>query len=229
MVGQRINLAIELPHPFHQSRVGLVTDGDYTFVGIAVGRVGRNVMLSRTCIIICMFNSSEYGTRVAGILALDGAGERLMPLAYGTRSSLEAYKLLKAASPRELFSASRAPEAAMAGLWLYFSCLDEAHQLAQSVETPDGSFWHAIMHRQEPDAGNAAYWFRQTGKHAIFPDLRNAALALEFACGPTWDPFAFIDACEQARRQPGSDRELLMRQVQLAEWQLLFQHCARSG
>ena len=176
-----------------------------------------------------MFNSSEYGTRVAGILALDGAGERPMPLAHGTCSSLEAYKLLKAASPGELFSASRAPEAAMAGLWLYFSCLDEAHQVAQSLGTLDGSFWHAIMHRQEPDAGNAAYWFRQTGKHAIFPGLRDAALALEFACGHTWDPFAFIDACEDARRRPGSDREWLMRRVQLAEWQLLFQHCARSG
>ena len=89
------------------------------------------------CNIICMFNSSDYGTRVSDLLALDGLGERLMPLAHGTCSSRDAYKLLKASSPRELFPLSRAPEAAMAGLWMYFSCLDEAHNLAQAVDTPD--------------------------------------------------------------------------------------------
>ncbi len=114
----------------------------------------------------------------------------------------------------------------MAGLYLYFSCLDEAHTLAQAIETPDGSFWHGIMHRQEPDAGNSGYWFRRAGTHPIFPDLRDAAEALGYAAGPAWDPIAFIDACEAARRQPGSDRELLLQKVQLAEWQLLFHHCA---
>jgi len=174
-----------------------------------------------------MFNSTDYGTRVGEILALDGAGERLMPLAHGTCSSPDAYQALKALSPRELFPGSRAPEAAMAGLWLYFSCLDEAHTLAQAVETPDGSFWHGIMHRQEPDAGNAAYWFRRAGKHAVFPALRDEAVGLGYECGPAWDPFDFIDACEAARRLPGSDNERLLRRVQLAEWQRLFHHCAQ--
>jgi hypothetical protein len=166
---------------------------------------------------------TRKGMLVEEILALDGGGERLMPLAHGTCSSPEAYKVLKALSPRELFPSARSPEAAMAGLWLYFSCLDEAHTLAQSVETPDGSFWHGIMHRQEPDAGNAAYWFRRVGKHAIFPALREAAADL----GYEWDPFVFIEDCEEARRQPGSERELLMRRVQLAEWKLLFGHTSR--
>jgi hypothetical protein len=177
---------------------------------------------------IGMFDLSVYGPRVEEILALDGRGERLMPLAEGTCSSAEGYKRLKASSPRDLFPASRAPEAAMAGLYLYFSCLDDAHTLAQAVETPDGSFWHGIMHRQEPDPGNAGYWFRRVGKHAIFPALRNAADQLGYASGPVWDPLAFIDACEEARRAPGSDRELLMQKVQLAEWQLLFDYCAKA-
>src|SRR4051812_1637732 len=107
-----------------------------------------------------MWDPSSYGPRIEQLLALDGRGERLMPLASGTCSSPEAYKLLQATSARELFPGSRVPEAAMAGLYLYFSCLDEAHTIAQSIETPDGSFWHGIMHRQEPDAGNAGYWFR---------------------------------------------------------------------
>src|SRR5262245_28695382 len=121
------------------------------------------------------FDPQAYGETVASILALDGNGERLMPLARGTCSSAEARRRLQAAKPAELFAGSRAPEAAMSGLYLYFSCLDEAHEIAQAVETPEGSFWHGIMHRQEPDPGNASYWFRQVGLHPIFPALRDAA------------------------------------------------------
>lgn len=174
-----------------------------------------------------MFNSSDYGDRIAAILAFDGAGNRLMPLACGTCSSDDAYRSLKAASPRDLFPRSRAPEAAMAGLWLYFSCLDESHSLSQSIETPDGSFWHGIMHRQEPDPGNSGYWFRRVGKHPIFPELRDRAQSLGYRCGAGWDPFAFIEDCEAARRQSGSEQEKLMQRVQLAEWQILFDYCAK--
>ena len=54
----------------------------------------------------------------------------------------------------------------MSGMFLYFSCLDEAHRIAQDISAPEGSYWHAIMHRQEPDPGNSAYWFRSVGRHA---------------------------------------------------------------
>jgi hypothetical protein len=63
----------------------------------------------------------------------------------------------------------------MAGLYLYFGCWAEAHETAQDIATPEGSYWHAIVHRQEPDAWNSGYWFRQVGAHAIYPALRDAA------------------------------------------------------
>jgi len=38
---------------------------------------------------------------------------------------------------------------------------DAAHRVAQDVETDDGAWVHAYLHRKEGDAGNAAYWYRR--------------------------------------------------------------------
>ena len=115
----------------------------------------------------------------------------------------------------------------LSGLYLYFGCWKEAHETAQDVATPEGSYWHAIVHRQEPDAGNSGYWFRQVGAHAIFPALRDAAVEIGLDVGPLWKPEAFIELCERARQSPGSEIERQAREVQRAEWQLLFDYCAR--
>ncbi len=173
------------------------------------------------------FDPSAYGPAVRSLLALDGDGERLMPLAEGTCSSTEARATLQQASAGSLFPGARSPEAAMSGLYLYFSCLDEAHAIAQNLSTPEGSFWHGIMHRQEPDPTNSGYWFGQVGAHAIFPALRAAAAEIGVDFGPLWKPLAFIDYCERARKAPGSDLERRALAVQRAEWQLLFDYCAR--
>jgi hypothetical protein len=170
------------------------------------------------------FEPAGYGPEVAAILALDGDGRRLMPLVMERCSSEAARDRLRAAPPRKLFPNARAPEAALGGLYVYFSCFEEAHRIAQDIATPEGSYWHGIVHRQEPDTGNASYWFRRVGAHPIFPALAEAA-----ATPPPWDPFAFIDLCEQARRLPGSELEARARAIQRAEWQLLFDYCARPA
>jgi len=136
------------------------------------------------------------------------------------------------AATRDAIAAATVPELARAGLYLYAGLWDEAHEVAQSVETPDGSFWHAIVHRQEPDAANASYWFRQVGQHAIYPDLASRAAAIDPALAGEWDPYAFIDYCERAVRKPASDHERRAIQIQQAEWELLFDYCvnpARRG
>ena len=173
------------------------------------------------------FEAAAYGGAVTEILALDGGGARLMPLAHGVCSSARARERIAAAGAQSLFPGARAPEAALAGLYLYFSCWDDAHEIAQSVNTAEGSYWHAIVHRQEPDAGNSSYWFRRVGRHAIFPALLEQAVEIAGPrFGNSWDPFAFIDFCEQARRAPGSAAEQAALQIQRAEWQLLFHYCA---
>jgi len=74
------------------------------------------------------FDPTAYGAQVAAILALDGNGRRLMALAEPKCSSGRSLTLLNAASPQQLFPRSRAGEAAMAGLYLYFGCWNEAHE-----------------------------------------------------------------------------------------------------
>jgi hypothetical protein len=183
-----------------------------------------------------MFDLSRYGETVRELLRLDGGGERLMPLVAGPCSSPEARRRLRQLSAKELFAGARAPESALAGLYVYFSCWQEAHETAQGIATPEGSYWHAILHRQEPDAGNAAYWFHRVGKfHPIFPALRRTAAeiasahaAAEIVFQENWDPLAFLYVCEQARRKPSS-LEQAAREIQRAEWQLLFDYCARPA
>jgi hypothetical protein len=55
--------------------------------------------------------------------------------------------------------------ACLAGLWLRFDFLEESHRISQEIDSPTGSFWHAIMHRREGDFGNSKYWWRRVGKH----------------------------------------------------------------
>jgi hypothetical protein len=182
-----------------------------------------------------LFDSKAYGSRVAEILALDEDGNRLMPLASGACSSASARSALEKQRSSDLFQEARAPEAALGGLWLYFGCSDECHKTVQEIESADASFWHAILHRQEPDPGNSSYWFRRVTGHPVYPKLQQAAREIlerypsaGFRLEETWDPFAFIDFCEQARRDPDSTSEHFALEIQRAEWQLLFDHCARA-
>ena len=39
-----------------------------------------------------------------------------------------------------------------------------AHRVAQDIETPEGAWVHAYLHRKEGDASNAGYWYRQASK-----------------------------------------------------------------
>jgi hypothetical protein len=121
------------------------------------------------------------------------------------------------------------PETARAGLYLYAGLWDAAHETAQDIADADGSFWHAIVHRQEPDTGNASYWFRQVGSHPIFPALAQRAAEIEPAFSGAWDPFAFVKYCERAAAQPGSENERRALAIQRAEWELLFAHCLRTA
>ena len=40
----------------------------------------------------------------------------------------------------------------------------KAHEIAQAIDSIDGAWVHAYLHRKEGDYANASYWYRQAGK-----------------------------------------------------------------
>jgi hypothetical protein len=135
-----------------------------------------------------------------------------------------------------------------AGLFLLNDFFEESHSCSQSIEGlgthHTGDYWHAILHRREPDHGNSKYWFRHVGRHPSFTELARAAgrhmeaangsLASKLGhwngrivTGGEWDPFGFVDLCAAAE----SDSELneWCAQLQHEEMLLLLESTYRDA
>ena len=181
---------------------------------------------------------SGYSPAIRDLLA----GDRLMPLGPGTpnqavRATLGKLTLTAMFDPRRVKD-EQAGRACLAGLWLLHDWLDASHEISQELHNAEGSYWHALVHRREPDFSNSKYWFRQVGRHPIFEPLRTTAanLATDTSNGPaafivrqaSWDPFAFVDLC-QAVYLDHSPAHDLCRRIQRSEWELLFEFCYRHA
>ena len=123
------------------------------------------------------------------------------------------------------------------GLLLLWDFLDDSHEISQTMEGKGSprtaDYWHGIMHRREPDAGNASYWFRRVGQHPAFDHLGTQLLPWmsELKASPemlqlaesrllknkSLDPFALIELSTAALRTPGSVADQTLRMVQYLE------------
>ena len=103
-------------------------------------------------------------------------------------------------------------------LWLYVDQLDRSHYISQGIDSPTGSFWHAIMHRREGDFSNSKYWLRQTGDHP-------AMAAMRLPDGSDYHGPRFVDQVQAATQSGRSDAPDLIT-AQQHEWSTLFQWCS---
>jgi hypothetical protein len=144
--------------------------------------------------------------------------------------ALAVANLIGTQTAADLFPDARSPEAALAGLWLRAGAWEQAHQIAQNLHTREGAYWHALVHRQEPDAFNAKYWLRQVGEHPILTPLSQAASSyaeLLDLPGPftKWMPGPFVDICVRPRTAAIAQAACELQEI---EWSLLFDYCVES-
>lgn len=174
------------------------------------------------------FNPQDYGPRIAPLIDTD----RCRPLDGGSGAAAgPSLGLDDLFDPAEIIDRQGA-KCCVAAVLLLSDALDASHNWSQQVETPEGSFWHAIMHRRERDFSNAKYWFRRVGPHPIDGPLGEAAKQVAaqmgretpLAQGP-WDAMAMVDACQRA--SSGQAETDLLQALQQREWELLFDYCYR--
>ncbi|MEX2307570.1 MAG: hypothetical protein WD738_08265 [Pirellulales bacterium] len=192
------------------------------------------------------FDPQAYGPVFAPLVAID----RRRSLGAGTpnpadRAALEKLSADAAFAHLQAEFGKRQPidgdiaACCVSGVWLLHDYLDESHEISQGIDTPEGSFWHAIMHRREGDFSNSKYWLRRVGRHPVFDAIGQRAAELaavrgaeqaakKLISGGAWDAFAFVDLCEAAERDQSTEGELC-RDIQQAEWELLFDHCYRAA
>ena len=91
-----------------------------------------------------------------------------------TSSQLKASAASDPKPPAELSREAKALWYAKKGDW------EAAHNIAQDIETPIGSWLHALLHLIEGDLGNARYWFVEAGRPVKKPSQ----------IGELWDEIA---------------------------------------
>ncbi len=106
---------------------------------------------------------------------------------------------------------------------LWHDRLDASHVVSQDLEDADAAWLHGIMHRREPDYGNAKYWFARVGRHPAFPALTEAARAVGLPAA--WDPDAFTDRVERA--EAGAEPAAPLIEAQAREFAVLVAHLLR--
>ncbi len=157
---------------------------------------------------------------------------------------------LENVTPEELVPNASSPVDAIAlkaGLLQIHDYLEESHELSQSIEGKGrnraGNYWHAIMHRREPDYGNAKYWFRHVGQHPIFEPLRKAVDAIlqdsenssaqkvrqKLLAKSQWDPFTFVDFCQECAKGNDPAQTRIAEDIQWQEMRLLLEQTARDA
>mgnify|MGYP001591024364 CR=1 FL=1 len=179
-----------------------------------------------------------YGPAARELISKAFSEQRPSTLLFGSPSP-EALPALRGMTDQTISNNRRVrmpfdAQALHAALWLLFDYMKESHDISQNIATPSGSYWHAILHRREGDAGNAKYWVARVGDHPIFPEMLADAQDIAAGAGAagrmlagdlqnmtTWNEGWLVDRCATPA-DPATTKVLL--QLQQRQWQLLFDY-----
>ena len=116
-------------------------------------------------------------------------------------------------------------------LWL-FGFLDAAHALVQQDRSPEGAYWHALVHRSDGDFDNALYWFNRVGDHPLYAALKVQVRQVvegrrwegwqTLVEGPQWNPGGLVKLCERSARGELAEPAFLQQVVRI-EYHLLME------
>lgn len=150
----------------------------------------------------------RYGQMASGQITINelASAERLEQLRELTSSSLTG-----AAKGDSM------AECCLSGIWLLYGYLDQSHEISQSIQSQEGSLWHAIMHRLESDFWNSKYWYRKAGSHPV-----RSEMIKHF--GNRY-PDQFVDESESVIEGGNQDASEMVAKLAMEEWRLLFQFC----
>ena len=110
-----------------------------------------------------------------------------------------------------------------AGMFFLNGDWDLAHRAAQGLDSANGAYWHALVHRQEGDYSNSKYWMRRVSDSPVFPLLVEVAgrEGEEAGVAPRgrWDPVRFTDFYADPSHPPCT------RRVEQREREALLELC----
>ncbi|MBC8106687.1 MAG: hypothetical protein H7Z14_08875 [Anaerolineae bacterium] len=100
-------------------------------------------------------------------------------------------------------------DVAIGAMWLWHDFVDEAHKISQDIDSAEGSWLHAIVHRREGDFSNSKYWYAR--------------------CASLTNPGDLVDVVAAVHDRPDDPRYATAVALQRTEWRALFKHCIRAG
>ncbi len=117
-----------------------------------------------------------------------------------------------------------------AALFYFHNALPDSHDILNKAAGDVAAYWHGMVHRREGDFENARYWMRRAGEQPTFAELHARASdgSPNMARQMGWDPFLFINLCEQLRFG-ADDLRLEVAALQHAEFDVMFSYLWRHA
>jgi hypothetical protein len=109
----------------------------------------------------------------------------------------------------------------------YLAARDGMRTLLWDID-PQGSASFYFQGGSRPKGGIRKLMGRESPLAEAATEIAARTPGSGFTVATTWDPHAFLEYCSAARSKPGSLQERVALEVQRAEWQLLFDYCARK-